>query len=350
MPSKPGDWKPGDEAKADRLNEWAEYSTGVPFTVGGGIAYGGGSLARQGRGWILAKLSGASSPYSFTSQVDGGTGSLVNGPTTGTTSAYEVNGVSGLANKVVRLYPDGHGKFNFQYLACCGSGCSTGSHTINVKGCNSSNKSGASVSVTGPGGFSTSGTTDGSGNFTFSYVGYPAGSYSYSVSATRYNTATGSVTLSCGGSGTTNLTLTAASGYVCSACCNDPIATTLSFTTPYGTTITLTYSAGSWTGTSVESITCQDDFGLQTPGTVTFNWTMTAASCGPRAPATACNLEVVCDGASPFPCNPLQSGSMELGPSGIASSTCSPFSFTINYLYSRSGMATPGSGTGTLTE
>lgn len=283
MPSKPPDWPRGSEASASRLNEWAEYSTGVPFTAGGDLALGGGALARQDRGWILAKLSGSASPYSFTSQVDGGSGTLVNGPTTGTTNAYEVNGVSGLASKVVRLYPDGHGKYNFQYLNCCSSGCATGSLVFTVTGCGV-NQAGATVTVTGPGGFSASGTTNGSGQVTFSVVGYPAGTYSWTVTkGVRFQSQSGTKSVVCATTNTQIVSLSAATGYRCASCCGIPIKENLWLTTPFGTTIAFNFVATQWQGTAVESLSCRKDAGCVTSSTedCSFFYSMLGSGCSP---------------------------------------------------------------------
>lgn len=125
MGDTPDQFRQGDELSASRLNEWAGYASGSPLEAGEGMESATGSkrllAARRARP-IVAKLAGSSSPYSWTSQANTATGTYANHAITGTTNAYEVNGVSGLANKVVRLYPDGHGKFNFQYLNCCGGG------------------------------------------------------------------------------------------------------------------------------------------------------------------------------------------------------------------------------------
>ena len=80
-------------------------------------------------------LSGSGSPYSFTQQFDGTSSAWAAAPRTGT--AYEANGVSGLANKVARLYPDRHGAYRFQWVASGGGsygtlcGCATAPLSIN---------------------------------------------------------------------------------------------------------------------------------------------------------------------------------------------------------------------------
>ena len=83
-------------------------------------------------------------------------------------------------------------------------------------------------------------------------MGFPPGVYSYSVSLTRYATATGTITIVCG-SNTTTVNLVAATGYVCTQCCPDPIATTLHLTTSSIGSPTLTYIPGTgYTGSSVD--------------------------------------------------------------------------------------------------
>jgi hypothetical protein len=80
---------------------------------------------------IIAKLSGSSSPYSFTQQVMQG-GSWTDGPITGTGNAYEVNSASGLGGKLVRMQPGFAGQdWRFRFFRT-GTGAGT---DINTPGC-----------------------------------------------------------------------------------------------------------------------------------------------------------------------------------------------------------------------
>lgn len=294
-----------------------------------------------------AVLSGATSPYSWTKVVLDSAGAWQTTTRTGTTNAYEVNARTGLNGKYARLYPDRINGYRFYAKQCCSTGCGSGTRTIHVNGCNL-NYQGATVSITGPGGFTASGTTNASGDYTFGYTGYPAGTYSYSVSATRYSTATGTITLACGGSGTTTVAMSAASGYRCVQCCPNPLLETLSFTTPYGTSITLTYTAGKWIGTSVETLTCAAPGVAPATGTVTLDWEMDTF-CVPQASVFHCNLDPACDPyiITDFPfgqCNFLISGD---GPNAGAeiSKTCSPFVKVNEYLLGAHSSAPYANGT-----
>ena len=110
-------WKPGDETKADWLNEpLAAFRANRPARrAGRGFrsTRGGSTLDRATRRPVWGMLMGASSPYTFTSAIESTAGGAwVSGPRAGT--AYEVNGVAGLAGTIQRLYPDGFGGYRFQ--------------------------------------------------------------------------------------------------------------------------------------------------------------------------------------------------------------------------------------------
>jgi hypothetical protein len=75
---------------------------------------------------FYAKLSGSTSPYSFTEQYGAAAGTWANHVRTGTTNAYEVNGTGSLNNKLVWLEPGYPGEYVFQYLGA-GSGGGGGS-------------------------------------------------------------------------------------------------------------------------------------------------------------------------------------------------------------------------------
>lgn len=81
---------------------------------------------------FYAKLSGSTSPYSFTEQYGAAAGTWANHVRTGTTNAYEVNGTGSLNNKLVWLEPGYPGEYVFQHL---GSGSTGGGGTGSFPGC-----------------------------------------------------------------------------------------------------------------------------------------------------------------------------------------------------------------------
>lgn len=112
------DWKPGDELTADGLNapRVAIRAESLASTGPASVrrTTGRTDVSRVRALPIIGLLSGASSPYSFTQQVDTAGGTWATGPLTGT--AYEVNGVAGLASTRHRLYPDRFGAWRFQAI------------------------------------------------------------------------------------------------------------------------------------------------------------------------------------------------------------------------------------------
>ena len=371
MGDTPNRFREGDELSAGRLNEWAEEVSGVPFEIGDGLEAASGSkrlLSLRRARPIVAKLSGASSPYSWTSQSNATAGAFANHAITGTTSAYEVNGVSGLNNKVVRLYPDGHGKYNFQYLACCSTGCSTGTLVFTVTGCSGAALSGATVSVTGPGGFSASGTTNGSGQVTFSVAGYPAGSYPWTVTySPNFASSSGTKTVSCNVTNSVSVSLSPASGYTClSGCCgNIPMKNNLFLTTPFGTTVAFDYNAlggGKWEAVVVENLSCRKGAGCVTSSTeaCTFYWSM-GTGCTPLGfstgtvggkgaydittspPTMICDNDLGCTN---------KGATIQPQVSTTPTRTCAPFSVTYNaeFDYSPFDGTRANYGTVTVTE
>lgn len=230
------------------------------------------------------------------------------------------------------------------------SGCSSGTLVFTVTACSAA-LSGATVTVTGPGGFSASGTTDGSGQITFSVVGYPAGTYSWTVSkGARYVTQSGTKAVTCGILNGQSVTLSAATGYTCMGCCGIPIKNTLNVTTPFGGTGTLTLGYLStapslWAGDVTESLPCRQDAGCGTltNASVTNTWLVGGSSgfaCGASgfslgnawdlvAPST---IEFVCDAAAPSQCpggSPRTFNFQKQISAPAASYTCDPFSFSM---------------------
>lgn len=151
---------------------------------------------------FYATLSGASSPYSFTEKYGTTGGAWSTRVRTGTTNAYEVNGKASLNGKTVLLRPGYPGEYLFQWVSEPAASC-TGTRTINVK-CGGVNVSGATVTIT-LGSTTLTGTTDASGNVTFT----PGAAGTWSVSATKsgYSTGTNSFLFTCGTSGNTNVTI-----------------------------------------------------------------------------------------------------------------------------------------------
>jgi len=280
MGDTPDQIRQGDELTASRLNEWAGYASGVPLEVGDGLESASGSkrllAARRARP-IVAKLTGSSSPYSWTSQANTAAGTYANHAITGTTNAYEVNGVSGLASKVVRLYPDGHGKYNFQYLNCCGGGGCTGTVTLTFL-CGATAVSGVSVTIT-QGVTSYSGTTNGSGQVTFSPT--TSGTWSVSASKAGYVSLSTSFVFSCANISITYglaSTSTSVSGSV-SAC---------GVAVP-GATVTVSDASG------VVATTTTDGSGNYTTGLIGhLGTTLTIAASGYRLATGTATRTVTC--------------------------------------------------------
>ena len=129
---------------------------------------------------------------------------------------------------------------------CCVGGPYTVTFTVN--GCGFLPLPGAAVTVKQGTTTVAGGTTNSSGQFVTSLA---AGSYTWTVTKSRFNNATGSFTLTAAHAVTVNMVRT--TGYACCGC-PDPIATTLYLTTGLGTT-TLTNIAGcDWTGTRTVAV------------------------------------------------------------------------------------------------
>ena len=119
-------WKQGQELTSGSLNQLSEsLELGNDITVAreSGLVvrdFGSGKrLYRNHANPIWGLLSGSTSPYTFTEQLDDGTGTWSSGTRTGT--AYEVNSTASLNGKYVRLFPDPFGKWRFQYRDHSGS-------------------------------------------------------------------------------------------------------------------------------------------------------------------------------------------------------------------------------------
>ena len=158
---------------------------------------------------FYATLSGASSPYSFTEKYGTTGGAWATRVRTGTTNAYEVNGLAGLSGKTVFLRPGYPGEYLFQSSSVAAS-C-TGTVTVNVK-CNSTNVASATVTISQGGTTYATGSTNGSGNF--STTALPAsGTYDISVTKSGFATYTSTFVYSCANI-TVNVVLSSSSNVV----------------------------------------------------------------------------------------------------------------------------------------
>jgi hypothetical protein len=194
----------------------------------------GRNLSLKGNSGFYAKLSGASSPYSFVEQVGtaGGTWAAAVGGNVGTANAYEVNGVAGLANDIVWLESGYPGDYRFQWVSFA-TPCS-GNFQFGLTGCGAA-VPGATITLTLGGTTVATGTTDISGNLSLHYSS--AGTYNYTITKTNCRTITGSITATCSNQ-------------------NILIANYLD-ANPGGTTLTLTTSLGAITLTQVGGSQCQ---------------------------------------------------------------------------------------------
>lgn len=211
---------PGDPVLADIFNRVAdalESFANLSVVQGSGLLMdshpsAGKVLSVALKRDVRALLSGASSPYSWTEVEDTASGATATfGMRSGTTNAYEINGKSGLAGKVVGLTWTGAGDWRFQYVAGLGQ-CAPGTTfiSVHVRSSCSGNPSivGASVTITrvSDGVVVASGTTNGSGDFSASVD--QLGAYSVQASKSGFTTTTTTPTVSaCGGTTSTTITL-----------------------------------------------------------------------------------------------------------------------------------------------
>lgn len=217
------------------------------------------------------------------------------------------------------------------------SGCTTGTLVFTITGCGVA-QAGATVTVTGPGGFSASGTTDSAGQVTFSIVGYPAGAYPWTVSKSpRFVTQSGTKTVLCSAVNTQAVGLIASTGYRCASCCGIPIKENLWLTTPFGNTVPFNFVSTQWQATTIENIGCRKGAGCATSSTedCSFSYTMSGSGCSPSGnsgavgvgsggfditsspPVMVCDDRQTCTGTV-----------VSINPSSSVTRTCSPFSVT----------------------
>ena len=128
---------------------------------------------------------------------------------------------------------------------CCVVGCA---HiTFNVRGCNSLILPAGDVSVSITDGTTTyTGSCNSSGAFVTPNL--TSGTWNYTISCSRFTTATGSTTIACPQSNVTvNKTLVAATGYQCLGGCAYPLLNTLTYTdSKLGATGTLVANGVGW--------------------------------------------------------------------------------------------------------
>lgn len=125
---------------------------------------------------------------------------------------------------------------------CCGSTCNI---TVNVKGCNSANRQGATVRLKNGATVISTGTTDSSGNVTLNATGHAGFLRSIVVDADAtvgYASITTIITVACGGS--YSITTVADANHVCCPSCNYPVPKMLYMTDAVGT-LAFTY-IGRW--------------------------------------------------------------------------------------------------------
>lgn len=158
---------------------------------------------------------------------------------------------------------------------CCShTDCGTSVCTINfnVKGCNSLNFPGASWTAVQSGVTIASGTTNSSGNFSFTTPNLPNVTVTITESSGRFNTSVVVVTPVCGSTINRNVTLVVNAAYVCiCSTCLYPAPTTIHFTSPSGAVLAAMWNAGTaqWLVNEAWSVPVCDKAGNQT---VTVQW------------------------------------------------------------------------------
>lgn len=116
------------------------------------------------------------------------------------------------------------------------------SQTITALLCNGLAASGASVSVTGPSSYGASGTTDSSGDFSFTWA--TGGSYTVTVTPTDPLYAATSATLSLPGAVDPYvIDCNPVSGYNCFGCCTEPVKSTLHLSDSVLGTVVMTWDS-----------------------------------------------------------------------------------------------------------
>jgi hypothetical protein len=136
-------------------------------------------------------------------------------------------------------------------------------------------------------GSSASGTSDASGNVTFSSLA--AATYTREAVApdARFVTASASAAVTCGTTATLPITLGIAAGFTCgdslsgSPCSPRPVANTLFLTDPVLGSVTLTFSGGAWGGTLSVTRSNVRDVGCGSPASRNVVVKYSLVSTGP---------------------------------------------------------------------
>lgn len=307
---------------------------------------------------FVATLSGSSSPYNWTEALHQAGNTWVAGSRSGTSNAYEVNGVAGLGGQRVWLEGTAAGDWRFQFVRL---GTAAYSWTFNVTGCNSNAVSGAVVTLKQGGITIASCTTSSLGSCS---VSVPAGSYSSTVTASGYATYTHTASINT--TKVTSISLTNDTSHQCNSCGNCPAPNTLYISDSLGMhTLTWNGGASSWSSgaisfTSPDTVffnsgtNCWDLGG--TGDTLTYTLTCNSGAWTLQASWLAVQLTLT-DTCGAFP-----SGRYYRGPVGsslivsatASSTTCNPFSLSFNLPTEAAGAPandpggiTPG-GAGTL--
>jgi hypothetical protein len=284
---------------------------GMISTAAGPVVYD----ARPQKIW--AKLSGTTSPYSWSQVYGGGDGTftVLSGGLSGTTNASEYNSHGGLNNVIVQL--EQWGALDFRFFApsrtsypnpCIGSGNSL---SFQLLGCpTNSPVPGASVDFILGGATIFSGTTDGSGSVSVS--GAAPGSYTISWT---YGSLSGSTSATISGacssaSRSANLvTVAGASNYGCCSFgtgCLLPLPKTLFITDSNGTTALSLTSLGSrilWRAVLVGPPSIE--YQLDCDGTLTAIYCSVFSPCFNCSPPTG--------NSGPLPGNTTDAQRLSLG-------------------------------------
>jgi hypothetical protein len=184
---------------------------------------------------VMAKLSGATSPYSW-AEVERPDPTLpwatISGGRTGTSDAYELNAKSGLADKVVGLRWTSAGDWRFQFV---GVACRW---TFDIRDCRNGVVNGATINFRQSGVLIATATTVSGG----AAPSMPLGTYDVEVippASSFHDTYTGSHDHTVCGQTAITITLTIDANHVCTSVCHCfPMAVDLDITFSFSATYT----------------------------------------------------------------------------------------------------------------
>lgn len=336
----------------DQFERFASIRSGSPYVL---ISDGpdGKHLALDLPVPTWALLSGSTSPYSWTEVYEGPSGTWPAMPSGDSGTAYESNGKSGLAGKVVPITWTAAGDWRFVYL---GYAPPTVSWKFRINGCTTATGvPGATIELYQSAVLIDSCTTaDGTGGTTAGEctMTVPTGSYDVVVTGpSGKGFANQSFTASASGTTTTRI-LAADSNHICAgSVCNYPIPKVL-FTTDSLGAHTLTWDGGKWAGTATQSANTRLGVSLGGPcptsgsATVTIELDSSLSGITYRWKGICCEL-------TPFPALTFEYYYAADGSSGgttqnvtatgsRTSFTCDPISFTFNGLGLGSGYSCLG--------